>query len=143
MYAIRSYYVQLDRAVVNHWGKAGYIPARWASEVERVTQGRIPAADIVNEASAKKPVRVKSRPDDAPFGIAPESQAMTQFAPAKRITSFHPPQRTLIVITSYSIHYTKLYDRSRRRQPLGADRLRPRALGGRSRARHPGRNNFV
>ena len=58
---------QLDRAVVHNWVKTGYVPARWAGEVERVTQGRIDAVDIINEASAKKPVRVKSRPDDAPL----------------------------------------------------------------------------
>ena len=27
---------QLDRAVVNHWVKIGYVPARWATEVERI-----------------------------------------------------------------------------------------------------------
>jgi alanine-glyoxylate transaminase/serine-glyoxylate transaminase/serine-pyruvate transaminase len=84
---------QLDRAVVHNWVKIGYVPARWAGEVERVTTGRISAVEVVNEASAKNPVRVKSRPDDAPFGM-PESDPMTQFAPAKRIQSFHPPQRT-------------------------------------------------
>ena len=95
---------QLDRAVVNNWIKSGYVPARWAAEVERVTQGRISALEILNEASAKRPVRVKSRPDDAPFGVPPESHAMTQFAPAKRITSFHPPQRTLMGPGPTEIH---------------------------------------
>jgi alanine-glyoxylate transaminase/serine-glyoxylate transaminase/serine-pyruvate transaminase len=95
---------QLDRAVVNNWIKSGYVPARWAAEVERVTQGRISALDILNEASAKRPVRVKSRPDDAPFGVPPESHTMTQFAPAKRITSFHPPQRTLMGPGPTEIH---------------------------------------
>jgi alanine-glyoxylate transaminase/serine-glyoxylate transaminase/serine-pyruvate transaminase len=95
---------QIDRAVVNNWVKSGYVPARWASEVERVTQGRIAAVDIVNEASAKKPVRVKSRPEDAPFGILQESDTMTQFAPSKRITSFHPPQRTLMGPGPTEIH---------------------------------------
>jgi alanine-glyoxylate transaminase/serine-glyoxylate transaminase/serine-pyruvate transaminase len=95
---------QLDRAVVNHWVKTGYVPARWAAEVERVTEGRISALEIVHEASAKRPVRVKSRPDDAPFGLTPESQAMTQYAPAKRITSFHPPQRTLMGPGPTEIH---------------------------------------
>ena len=61
---------QIDRAVVHHWVKLGYVPARWAGEVERITEGRIASADIVNEASAKNPVRVKSRPDDAPFGMS-------------------------------------------------------------------------
>ena len=64
---------QLDRAVVHNWVKTGYVPARWASEVERITQGRISAAEVVNEASQKNPVRVKSRPDDAQFGILSES----------------------------------------------------------------------
>ena len=95
---------QLDRAVVNHWVKSGYVPARWAGEVERVTQGRIAAGDIVNEASAKKPVRVKSRPDDALFGIPPESNPMSQYAPSKRIQSFHPPQRTLMGPGPTEIH---------------------------------------
>ncbi|MBK8742017.1 MAG: hypothetical protein IPM02_22025 [Betaproteobacteria bacterium] len=58
---------QLDRAVVHHWVKTGYIPARWAGEVERLTAGRISSDEVVNEASAKNPVRVKSRPDDAQF----------------------------------------------------------------------------
>ncbi len=95
---------QLDRAVVHHWVKTGYVPARWAGEVERLTAGRITAVDVVSEASAKNPVRVKSRPEHAPFGFSPESQAMTQFAPPKRITSFHPPQRTLMGPGPTEIH---------------------------------------
>src|SRR5688500_5863341 len=91
---------QLDRAVVHHWAKTGYVPARWAGEVERVTQGHISALEVINEASAKNPVRVKSRPEDAPFGILSESDplimATNQYAPSKRIQSFHPPQRTLM-----------------------------------------------
>src|SRR5262245_18755492 len=51
---------QLDRAVVHNWVKTGYVPARWAGEVERVTQGRISAMEVIIEASAKNPVRVKS-----------------------------------------------------------------------------------
>ena len=82
---------QLDRAVVNNWVKSGYVPARWATEVERVTQGRITAVEILTEASAKKPVRVKSRPDDASFGILSETEPMSTYAPSKRIHSFHPP----------------------------------------------------
>lgn len=93
---------QLDRAVVHHWMKTGYVPARWASEVERVTQGRVTAAEIASEASAKNPVRVKSRPEDAPFGMS--ETPMTQFAPAKRIQSFHPPQRTLMGPGPTEIH---------------------------------------
>src|SRR5262245_15221534 len=95
---------QLDRAVVHHWVKIGYVPARWAGEVERVTQGRISALEIINEASAKNPVRVKSRPDDAPFGILSESDPMSQYAPSKRIHSFHPPQRTLMGPGPTEIH---------------------------------------
>src|SRR6266545_7325140 len=94
---------QLDRAVVHHWMKTGYVPARWAGEVERVTQGRISSADVINEASAKNPVRVKSRPDDAPFGLS-ESDPMSQYAPSKRIQSFHPPQRTLMGPGPTEIH---------------------------------------
>ncbi len=94
---------QLDRAVVHHWVKTGYVPARWAGEVERVTQGRIRSEDVINEASAKNPVRVKSRPDDAPFGM-PENDPMTQYAPSKRIHSFHPPQRTLMGPGPTEIH---------------------------------------
>ena len=94
---------QLDRAVVHSWVKVGYIPARWAGEVERVTEGRIGSVEVVNEASAKNPVRVKSRPDDAPFGMS-ESDPMSQYAPSKRIQSFHPPQRTLMGPGPTEIH---------------------------------------
>jgi alanine-glyoxylate transaminase/serine-glyoxylate transaminase/serine-pyruvate transaminase len=95
---------QLDRAVVNNWVKSGYVPARWATEVERVTQGRVSAVEILTEASAKKPVRVKSRPEDALFGILSENEPMNQYAPAKRIHSFHPPQRTLMGPGPTEIH---------------------------------------
>lgn len=94
---------QLDRAVVHNWVKTGYVPARWAGEVERVTQGRISAMEVINEASAKNPVRVKSRPEHAPFGMS-ENDPMTQYAPAKRIHSFHPPQRTLMGPGPTEIH---------------------------------------
>src|SRR5215510_8623176 len=95
---------QLDRAVVHNWVKIGYVPARWAGEVERLTQGRISALEIINEASIKNPVRVKSRPGDAPFGILSESDPMSQYAPSKRIQSFHPPQRTLMGPGPTEIH---------------------------------------
>ena len=48
-------------------------------------------------------MRVKSRPEDAPFGMS-ESDPMTQYAPAKRIHSFHPPQRTLMGPGPTEIH---------------------------------------
>src|SRR5436189_4079570 len=94
---------QLDRAVVHHWIKMEYVPARWAGEVERVTQGRIHALDIINEASAKNPVRGKPRPEHLAFGLS-ESDPMSQYAPTKRIQSFHPPQRTLMGPGPTEIH---------------------------------------
>jgi alanine-glyoxylate transaminase/serine-glyoxylate transaminase/serine-pyruvate transaminase len=87
---------RLDRAVVNNWVKSGYVPARWAMEVEHATEGRVAAVEVLNEANAKKPVRVKSRPDDLFGSPLPGSDAMSDFAPVKRIHSFHPPQRTLM-----------------------------------------------
>jgi alanine-glyoxylate transaminase/serine-glyoxylate transaminase/serine-pyruvate transaminase len=96
--------LQVHRAVVSHWVKVGYVPARWASEVERVTEGRIAAVDIVDEASAKKPVQVKSRPKDAPFGLHGETESMAKFGMPKRIQSFHPPQRTLMGPGPTEIH---------------------------------------
>ncbi len=94
---------QLDRAVVNNWVKTGYVPARWAMEVEQLTDGRILALDVLNDAAARKPVRVKSRPDDY-VGAVHGSDAMIKFAPAKRIQSFHPPQRTLMGPGPTEIH---------------------------------------
>src|SRR5258708_4031363 len=96
---------RLDRAVVNNWVKSGYVLARWAMEVEHVTEGKIAAVEVLNEAHAKKPVKVKSRPDDHLFG-SPLSgkEAMNDFAPAKRISSFHPPQRTLMGPGPTEIH---------------------------------------
>ena len=95
---------QVDRAVVNHWMKCGYVPARWAGEVERLTAGSIGAVEVIDEASSKRPVRVKSRPDDAPFGFTSGNDTMTQYAPSKRIHSFHPPQRTLMGPGPTEIH---------------------------------------
>jgi len=95
---------QLDRAVISHWVRVGYIPARWAGEVERLTGGAITAVDVIAEASAKRPVRVKSRPEDAPFGLSAENDAMNPYAPPKRIQSFHPPQRTLMGPGPTEIH---------------------------------------
>ena len=93
---------RLDRAVVNNWVKSGYVPARWAMEVERVTDGKVAAVEILNEASTKKPVKVKSRADD--FGADNGSHTMNNFAPSKRISSFHPPQRTLMGPGPTEIH---------------------------------------
>jgi alanine-glyoxylate transaminase/serine-glyoxylate transaminase/serine-pyruvate transaminase len=94
---------QLDRAVVNNWVKTGYVPARWAMEVEQLTGGQIAAVDVLNDAAARKPVRVKSRPDDF-VGAIHGSEAMNKFAPTKRIQSFHPPQRTLMGPGPTEIH---------------------------------------
>jgi alanine-glyoxylate transaminase/serine-glyoxylate transaminase/serine-pyruvate transaminase len=86
---------RLDRAVVNNWVKSGYVPARWAMEVERVTGGRIGADEILKEATQARPARVKSRGEDA--ALFPNGDPMTNaFSPSKRINSFHPPQRTLL-----------------------------------------------
>ena len=94
----------MDRAVISHWVKMGYVPARWAVEVERLTDGQVAATEVLNEANAKKPVRVKSRPEAEAFGAIDGSHTMTNFAPAKRISSFHPPQRTLMGPGPTEIH---------------------------------------
>jgi alanine-glyoxylate transaminase/serine-glyoxylate transaminase/serine-pyruvate transaminase len=97
--------MKLDRAVVSHWVKSGYIPSRWAVEVERLTEGRISATEVLEETYAAKPIRVKSRgEDEMPFGSPLENEAMNTFAPAKRIQSFHPPQRTLMGPGPTEIH---------------------------------------
>ncbi|HEX9672135.1 MAG TPA: aminotransferase class V-fold PLP-dependent enzyme [Burkholderiales bacterium] len=98
---------RLDRAVVNNWVKSGYVPARWAMEVEQVTGGQIAAVEVLNEATARKPLRFKSRPDgENLFGTALSGSdtMMNEFAPAKRISSFHPPQRTLMGPGPTEIH---------------------------------------
>jgi len=53
---------------------------------------------VLSEASARKPIRLKSRgEEDNLFGPSLSgSETMNQFAPTKRIHSFHPPQRTLM-----------------------------------------------
>jgi alanine-glyoxylate transaminase/serine-glyoxylate transaminase/serine-pyruvate transaminase len=98
---------RLDRAVVSNWVKSGYVPARWAMEVEQVTGGEIAAVEVLNEATARKPLRLKSRPDgENLFGtaLAGSDMMMNEFAPAKRISSFHPPQRTLMGPGPTEIH---------------------------------------
>src|SRR5690348_17483335 len=88
---------RLDRAVVNNWVKSGYVPARWAMEVEHVTDGRIAAVEVLNEAHAKKPVKVKSRPGDHLFGSPLCGKgAMSYFSRDKRISALSSPQRTLL-----------------------------------------------
>jgi len=89
---------RIDRALVSNWVKSGYVPSRWAMEVEHATDGKILATEILNEANARRPIRLKSRgEEDSLFGPSlAGSDNMNQFAPAKRIHSFHPPQRTLM-----------------------------------------------
>ena len=100
--AARSF--RLDRAVISHWIKVGYVPSRWAVEVERLTDGRVSATEVLNEANAKKPVRVKSRTEADALGANDGSFHMQSFAPSKRISSFHPPQRTLMGPGPTEIH---------------------------------------
>jgi alanine-glyoxylate transaminase/serine-glyoxylate transaminase/serine-pyruvate transaminase len=89
---------RVDRAVVNNWVKSGYVPSRWAMEVERLTEGAIAAVEVLNEANARKPIRLKSRgEEDSLFGPSLAGHdTMNPYAPAKRIHPFHPPQRTLM-----------------------------------------------
>ena len=89
---------RVDRAVVNNWVKSGYVPSRWGMEVERLTDGAISAVDVLNEANARKPIRLKSRgEEDSLFGPSlAGNDTMNPYAPAKRIHPFHPPQRTLM-----------------------------------------------
>ena len=97
---------RLDRAVVSNWVKSGYVPARWAMEVEHVTDGQVRAVEILNEANSRKPIRLKSRPDGENFidSTLTGSPAMNPFAPHKRIGSFHPPRRTLMGPGPTEIH---------------------------------------
>ena len=37
--------LRLDRAVVNNWVKSGYVPARWAMEIEHATEGKVAAVE--------------------------------------------------------------------------------------------------
>jgi alanine-glyoxylate transaminase / serine-glyoxylate transaminase / serine-pyruvate transaminase len=98
--------LQIDRAVVNNWVKSGYVPARWAVEVEALTAGQITALELLNEATARKPIRLKSRPDGESLFGSPftGNDAMNDYAPPKRLSSFHPPQRTLMGPGPTEIH---------------------------------------
>jgi len=98
--------LSVDRAVVSNWVKVGYVPARWAMEVEHLSSGEIPAADVLNEATARKPIKLKSRPDgESLFGSPVQgNDMMNSYAPSKRIHSFHPPQRTLMGPGPTEIH---------------------------------------
>jgi alanine-glyoxylate transaminase/serine-glyoxylate transaminase/serine-pyruvate transaminase len=89
---------RIDRALVSSWVKSGYVPSRWAVEVEQATAGQISAVDVLSEANACKPIKLKSRgEEDSLFGPAlVGAAAVNPFAPARRIHSFHPPQRTLM-----------------------------------------------
>src|SRR3970282_796347 len=90
--------LRLDRAVVNNLVKSGSVPARWATEAEPLTSVQIAAIEFLKEATARKPLRMKSRPDGESLFGSPltGNDIMNDFAPAKRINPFHPPQRTLM-----------------------------------------------
>jgi alanine-glyoxylate transaminase/serine-glyoxylate transaminase/serine-pyruvate transaminase len=98
--------LSVDRAVVSNWIKVGYIQARWAMEVEHLTAGEVSAVDVLNEASARKPLKLKSRPEgEGPLGASLQgNDIMNSYAPSKRIHSFHPPQRTLMGPGPTEIH---------------------------------------
>ena len=98
--------LRLDRAVVSNWVKCGYVPARWAMEVEALSSGQVSAVEVLNEANSRKPIRLKSRPDGESLFGSPltGNDAMNDFAPVKRINSFHPPQRTLMGPGPTEIH---------------------------------------
>ena len=97
---------RVDRAVVSNWVKSGYVPSRWAMEVEHLTDGAVAAVEVLNEANARKPIRLKSRgEEDSLFGPSlAGNDTMNPFAPARRIHSFHPPQRTLMGPGPTEIH---------------------------------------
>ncbi len=96
--------LRIDRAVVSHWAKCGYVPARWSMEVQALTGGQIGADEVLREATLAKPIRLKSRAEDYTSFANQEEFDMNQFVPAKRITSFHPPQRTLMGPGPTEIH---------------------------------------
>ncbi len=96
--------LRIDRAVVSHWVKCGYVPARWSMEVQSVTGGQIGSDEVLREATLAKPIRLKSRADDDTLFANQEGLDMNHFAPARRITSFHPPQRTLMGPGPTEIH---------------------------------------
>jgi len=75
-------------------------------EVENLTQGEIRAVEILNEATVRKPIKLKSRPDgESLFGSPLQgNETMNSYAPSKRIHSFHPPQRTLMGPGPTEIH---------------------------------------
>ncbi|MCC6533917.1 MAG: aminotransferase class V-fold PLP-dependent enzyme [Burkholderiales bacterium] len=98
--------LSVDRAVVSNWVKAGYVPARWAMEIEHLTAGEVSAVEVLNEAASRKPLKLKSRPEgEGPSGLPAQGiDAMNPYAPSKRIHSFHPPQRTLMGPGPTEIH---------------------------------------
>jgi len=96
--------LRIDRAVVSHWAKVGYVPARWAMEIEALTAGEIRADEVLKEATLARPIRLKSRAEDDAIPANDEGPTMNPFTPSKRITSFHPPQRTLMGPGPTEIH---------------------------------------
>jgi len=98
--------LSVDRAVVSNWIKVGYVPSRWAMEIEHLTAGEVSAIEMLNEAAARKPLKLKSRPDgEGPLGTSFQgNDIMNNYAPSKRIHSFHPPQRTLMGPGPTEIH---------------------------------------
>jgi len=100
-------------------GESGYVPARWAMEVEQVTDGKIAALEVLNEAQVKKPVKVNRVPTIICSGRhSLERKPWTISLPPKRISSFHPPQRTLMGPGPTEIHPRVLTTMSQRRSAI-------------------------
>jgi len=67
-------------------------------EVEHVTDGKIAAVEVLNEAHAKKPMKSKSRPRRSSFdGRLSRERSQDNFARRQTHQLVPPPQRTLMV----------------------------------------------
>lgn len=49
--------LDLDSRMVGNWFVNGYVPATWALHVERKTDGKVSAMDVLREYEAKAPKR--------------------------------------------------------------------------------------
>ena len=97
MYAIRSYYAPAQK-------KPQQAPGAAAGAAAKTVENRPANADRFSQAATNLPAAAAAKPDP---GTSRKPRETSMFRPAEEM--FKTEQKKS-VITSYSIHYTKLYE---------------------------------
>jgi len=75
----------------HNWVKVGYVPARWAGEGRAPHPGPHQRSRSHQRSEREEPGAREVAPRRRALRHSPGDRCMNQYAPAKRIYSFHPP----------------------------------------------------